>query len=474
MDNIQNKVLKIYEFFAEICQVPHPSSHCGPMRDFLKKTADKHNLEYREDTAGNVRLDKKGFIHSQAFAMQAHMDMVPQTLDPYFDFYSQGIEFEEVDGFLQSKNQRTTLGADNGIGIAAALTAMTDNDLKDIPLCAVFTVDEETGMNGAKEIDPEFLECQAFYNLDSGPMGDFTIGCAGGASLTSSIPMQKQKTPSDCTYGVRVRCTGLKGGHSGTEINLNRGNAILILLDFVSESCAKVSEIKGGTLSNAIPREAEFTGAVHDFERLKKFAAGFTEKCRKTFDTSDNFDITVEKLDFVPEYCIDNFGHIALFLKSASYGVIAFDEVLNCVATSNNLAKINGDINKIELLNSQRSIYNLDRINLTRNLAEHFAKIGGENIENEGYPAWENSVSEEFLQQVSELYRKLFNKECSFTTIHAGLECGLLQAKNNKMPILSFGPSIFDMHSPSEKVELASLKDFYIFLANLLRLTLKK
>lgn len=474
MNNQEQSVRRIYEFFADICKIPHPSFHCEQIRKYIEHTAMIHGLEYREDAAGNVRLDRKNSIYSQAIALQAHMDMVPQSSDPDFDFTVQPIEIETVNGILQSKNQKTTLGADNGIGMATALTAMIDEDLKDIPLCAIFTVDEESGMHGAKNIDQAFLECKAIINLDSETWGDIIIGCAGGMRLESKIPMQQQPLPANCRFGVKVSCKGLKGGHSGVDIHLNRGNAILIMLDFISESCAKVSTIKGGTLPNAIPRSAEFTGAVSDFERFKKFAEEYSLKIRKEFDTFDDFAIEVELLDRPPEYCIENFGHTALFLKSTRYGVVAENECRGCVATSNNFATLRGDTNSLDLLISIRSISNIDRANLTRTMAEHYAKIGGENIITEGCPVWESTTSADFLNMLSDTFRELFDRECEIKYIHAGLECGYFQSKTENIPIVSFGPTIHNPHSPSERFELATLKDFYEFLSKVLQNILKK
>lgn len=466
---------RIYEFFAEICKIPHPSYHCDKIRKYLQQTALTHNLRYREDNAGNVRLDRKNADFASVIAMQSHMDMVPQSVDPDFDFTTQSIEIEEINGILRSKGCKTTLGADNGIGMAASLAAMTDLNLKELPLCAIFTVDEETGLTGAQNIDPAFLECKALFNLDSEEWGEITIGCAGGAHTTSHIPMKKQQTPPVCDIGIRVCCKNLKGGHSGTDINLNRGNAIMILLDYISESCAKVASIKGGNLANAIPRSAEFTGAVQNFERLMSFTEKFKEKIRKKYDVPDDFDITVEKLDVVPAETIENFGHTALFIKSAPVGVIAVDEALDCVATSNNMAIIRGDVNSLEILMSQRSIHNADRVRLSRDIADHFARIGGDTAIDSEYGAWESTENSSlYVKLAADIFKELFDRDCKVNIIHAGLECGLFQEKKNKLPMLSFGPTIRNPHSPSEELELATLEDFYIFLAVLAEKILKK
>lgn len=474
MNDSQRSINRIYEFFADICKIPHPSSYCDNIRKYLKQTAEIHNLQYREDTAGNVRIDRKNAVYKDAVILQSHMDMVPQSVDPDFDFTTQSIETEQVGGVLRSKGQKTTLGADNGIGMASSLAAMIDEDIADLPLCALFTVDEETGMYGAKNIAVEFLEGKAVFNLDSEEWGTFIIGCAGGNDLTIRIPTKKQPVPNECKFGVKVKCRGLKGGHSGADIHLNRGNAILILLDFISESCAFTTSIKGGTLSNAIPREAEFTGAVKNFDNFVKLAAEYKAKIKKNFDTSDDFDILIEETDTLPEYCIDDFGHLALYLKSASFGVIAHDEDYGCVASSNNLAIIKGDTTSIELLMSQRSISAVDLNNITRSLTEHFAKIGAENTVANKYPPWESTNSPEFLQLISETFKELFNKNTEITYIHAGLECGLFQRINPSVPIISFGPDIRNPHSPSEELDLASVKEFYIFLVNILQKFLKK
>lgn len=475
MIDLQQSTRRIYEFFAEICKIPHPSYHCDDMRKFLQKTALTHRLEYREDSAGNVRIDRKKADYSSVIALQSHMDMVPQSVDPDFDFTTQSIEFEEINGLLRSKNCKTTLGADNGIGMAASLTAMTDENLKDLPLCAIFTVDEETGLTGAKNIDPAFLKCKALFNLDSEEWGEITVGCAGGAHTTSRIPMQKQQTPADCTTGIRVCCKNLTGGHSGTDINLNRGNAIMIILDYISDSCAKVSSLNGGNLANAIPRNAEFTGAIKDYDGLLEFTEGFKENIRKTFDVPEDFDITVEQLEEVPSEIIENFGHIALFIKSAPVGVIAVDEALDCVATSNNMAILKGDVNSLEILMSQRSIHNIDRMRLSRDIADHFAKIGGETLIDSEYGAWESTpVSSQYINLATYTFYDLFKKDCKVNIIHAGLECGLFQEKDPQLAMLSFGPTIRNPHSPSEELEIGTLKDFYNFLAVLAEKILKK
>ncbi len=474
MNNTQQSVSRIFEFFAEICKVPHPSYHCDDMRKFMKHTAETRNLEYREDDAGNIRIDRKNADYSKAVALQAHMDMVPQSTDPAFDFTTQPIEFEEVGSVLRSKGQKTTLGADNGIGMASALAAMLDEDLKDIPLCAIFTVDEEVGMFGARSINKDFLNCQALFNLDSETWGEIIIGCAGGTRITSDIPLTKQKTPPECTCGIKCYCKGLKGGHSGVDIHLNRGNAILILLDFISESGVYVNSLRGGTLPNAIPRDAEFHGAVQDIEELKKFTAEYNLKIRKTFDTFDDFEIVIEELDSIPEYCIENFCNTARIIKSAEYGVVDVAEDYGCVATSNNLAIAEGGCDSLRLVMSLRSIFNQDKAKLTQSVSEYFSRIGGKNEISEGCPAWESSNSPEFLKMLSDTFNELFNAYPKIKYIHAGLECGLFQSINPNIPIISFGPTIRFPHSPSEELDLATLKNFYIFLANILQKLLKK
>lgn len=473
--NTQNdSTRRIYEFFAEICKIPHPSGYCENIQKYLKRTAEIHNLVYREDSAGNVRLDRRNANFAEAVALQSHMDMVPQSVKSDFDFTANSIEFEEVNGMLQSKNQETTLGADNGIGMAAALAALTDKTLSDIPLCAIFTVDEEVGMVGAHNIEIEFLKCQALFNLDSETWGTFYIGCAGGNRLTSTIPVKKQLMPQTCKHGIKVSCHGLKGGHSGVDIHLNRGNAILILLSFIIESGVNVSSLQGGTLGNVIPANAEFTGAADDLEELKQFAQKFSENIKKNYDTFDDFNIVVTELENIPEYCIEDFGHIAIYIKSAQYGDIAESEDYGCVATSNNLASIHGNTDNIELLMTQRSIFNADKAKLTASLAEHFAKIGGENQITPGCPAWESSNSPEFMQMISDTYFSLFAKKPEIKYIHAGLECGLFQSKNPNIPIISFGPTIISPHSPSEQLDIATLNKFYDFLVNILQKILKK
>ncbi len=464
---------RICEFFAEICRIPHPSFYCDGIRAFLKKTALTYNLEYRQDAVGNVRLDRKKSDHSQAVILQSHMDMVPQSDDPDFDFTTQSIEFEEINGVLRSKGCRTTLGADNGIGMAASLTALTDGDLSGMPLAALFTVDEETSMIGANNIDPEFLAGAALFNLDSEDWGEITIGCAGGCRFSSSIAVNQQDVPENFT-GIKVRIAGLKGGHSGADIHLNRGNSILMMLEIISHAKIAVSELSGGNLSNAIPREAEFTGAVENFESLAKFIAEYKEKIIKTFDVDENFDIILEKLEKPPLQYISNSAYLAEYIRKCPCGVISMSDQYNCVGTSCNFAIINGNTNSIDMLFFARSIFNKDCQDLVDKFISYFGKLQATTVIKDTYPSWESSLSEDFLQETRKIFRNLFHSECDIKCIHAGLECGLFQSKNDKIPMLSFGPTIRNPHSPSEELEISTLKDFYKFLCAMIENVLKK
>lgn len=473
MIDIQKSNSRIYEFFAAICKIPHPSSHCDGIRAFLKHTAETHGLICREDAAGNVRIDRKNQNFSEALLMQSHMDMVPQSVDGKFDFVNMPIKFEESDGFLYSKDRQTTLGADNGIGMAISLAALIDEGLADLPLAALFTVDEETGLTGAANIDSNMLDCCAIFNLDSEHLGDIIIGSAGGIQLQSVFTPAAGQMPSGLVP-VKVTFSGLKGGHSGGDINLNRGNAILMMLDFIIESGVEVSSLCGGNLANAIPRFAEFTGAAIDIDKLKEFAASFSSKMISQYDTFENFSVNVSEYEQPIDSCVDNAAEFFSAIRNKPYEVIAVDEARKCVKSSSNLAIIKGNANRIEITLSIRSLLTAEINDIVHKFADDFESLGADNIISDGYDAWESSVPEEMLDQFRTVYRQLFNQDCTIKCIHAGLECGLFQSKAPGIPIISFGPTIHDPHSPSESLDLASVKNFYIFLCTMFEKILKK
>lgn len=478
MINLEPKA--VWQCFYEICQVPRPSKKEEQIIQFLLDWGKRHGIETIKDHAGNILMKKpasKGYEKRDTVVLQAHMDMVcEKNSDTEHDFLKDPIQ-PYIDGeWLKAKG--TTLGADNGIGMAAIMAVLLDNDLKHPALECLFTVDEETGLTGAFELKAGFLSGKKLLNLDSEDDGEIFIGCAGGVDTIINLPYTTEKAPANLYY-CQVSVKGLCGGHSGDDIDKGRANANKLLNRFLwnVNRTTKISlaEINGGNLRNAIPREAyAVIGIDNKFKEeiavmLNKYLADVTSEYAAT---EANIKIT---LDSVPTPDTVVAGDVAERMLNALYacpnGIIRMsDDMPGLVETSTNLAsvKMPKDSNNIEIVTSQRSSVSSAKQDIASMVESVFTLAGANVKHSDGYPGWKPNPHSELALKLAASYKKLFNKEAKIRAIHAGLECGLFSEKYPDMDMASFGPTMRGVHSPDERLHIKDTEKFYQLLVDVL------
>lgn len=464
----------VWEIFEMICSIPHPSGHEAALAEALAAAARERGLAVRRDAAGNLRIDRAaapGFESAPVVLLQAHLDMVPQTAPGVkFDFLTDPIP-PEIRGEWVVSGAGTTLGSDNGIGVAAAVALLFDPAWRGGALAGVFTVSEEVGLNGALALSPEMLEGTYLLNLDSEEEGELYLGCAGGARLTLTFDVAFQPVSAGMTGG---RCTvgGMAGGHSGCNIADRRGNAIRLLARLLERSPELlVASFDGGTCDNAIPREAAVCGALpaDGVEPFRTRAEAFAREAAGEFDAPPEFRIEVEAAPLPERVWREAFRDRVLgALTGCPDGPTAFDSALGVVQTSSNLASVRSEGERLIVATSQRSQIDAERAALTEAIAQRFRAAGGAAAVSHAYPGWEPRLDSRLFSTAASLYRELFGKRPEPKVIHAGLECGILSGINPKLEILSFGPTLENPHSPGERLDIASVGRFWRFLRELI------
>ncbi len=470
---------RLWKEFYGICQVPRPSKKEGKIIAYLQEFGKRHNLDTRTDAAGNVLICKPatpGYENKPTVILQSHMDMVcEKNNDTVHDFDKDPIQ-AYIDGEWV-KARGTTLGADNGIGVATELAILASDDLKHPRLECLFTVDEETGLTGASAIDPGLLKGSMLINLDSEDDGEFFIGCAGGMNTTATFRYEKKEMPAGLFY-FEVKVSGLKGGHSGGDIHLNRGNANKILSRFLwqtmKETDLKLSLIEGGNLHNAIPREARAVCAVPmDYkETLRVEFNHFTADIEGEFAIADSgVRLGLESCDR-PSHMIDDCTTKRLLysLVACPHGVQRMsDEMPGIVETSTNLAAIKMTGNdSILITTSQRSSVESSKKDIARTVESVFALAGAEVEHSEGYPGWKPNPKSPIANIVASTYEKLFGKKAKIIAIHAGLECGLFLEKYPHLDMVSVGPTMRGVHSPDEQLHIGDTQKFWQLIVHVL------
>lgn len=465
------KPAAVFAIFDEINQVPRPSKKEEKIRQYLLDFAAKHNIEVKTDAVGNVVMRKPatpGHEKAPVIAMQAHMDMVCETNHKDFDFDTMPIK-TIVDGdWLRADG--TTLGADNGIGMAAALAVLTDDSLVHGPLEALFTVDEETGLTGANNLGDGMLTASMLLNLDSEDDAEIFVGCAGGVDTTCVFTYKRSFAPTDFHY-FKFDLAGGLGGHSGGDIHLGRANANKLMARFLYnlslEHEIALAEIDGGNLRNAIPRAAHCVFGVDTAHKeqivvaFNKFVAEI-ENEYAGLETGLKFDlVTVDK----PEYAIDHDTTKALVeaLYSAPHGVVSMSrDIEGLVETSTNLASVKmlGD-NQVLVTTSQRSSVESRKWDIARQVEALFTLAGAEVTHGDGYPGWAPNMDSQIMHLASDAYEELYGIKPAIKAIHAGLECGLFRYKYPHLDMVSFGPTLRDVHSPSERMYIPAVERFW-------------
>ena len=479
MEKKDLKPAGVFHYFEEICQVPRPSKKEEKIIAFLKAFGEKHKLETKVDEAGNVLIKKPatpGMENRKTVVLQSHIDMVcEKNNDVKHDFLTDPIE-TEIDGeWLKAKG--TTLGADNGIGVATELAILADDSIEHGPVECLFTVDEETGLTGAFALQEGFMSGDILLNLDSEDEGELFIGCAGGIDSVAEFTYKEVDVPAGY-FCCKVQVKGLKGGHSGGDIHLGLGNANKLLNRFLSQTFKKydmyLCEIDGGNLRNAIPREAYAVFAVPSgskagFEAFYKEFAG--ELAAEAKFREPNFKIGIEEVPAASVIDAATQRNLLYALVGLPNGVIEMSLAMpGLVETSTNLAsvKFEGD-DRIVVTTSQRSSVESAKVYASQMIESVFALAGAEVSHSEGYPGWAPNPQSKLLEITVASYEKLFGVKPKVRAIHAGLECGLFLEKYPHLEMVSFGPTLRGVHSPDERLEIATVPKFWDLLADILK-----
>jgi dipeptidase D len=469
----------VWNYFHEITQIPHPSKMEKKLADHVVKFAKDHKLEVVVDKVGNVIIRKpatKGMEKRKGVILQTHLDMVPQkNSDKKHDFAKDPIE-TVVDGEWVRANG-TTLGSDNGIGVASALAILASKDIQHGPVEALFTIDEETGMTGAFGLKKGLLKGDILMNLDSEDEGELYVGCAGGIDVSATRKYTEEKSPRGMT-AYMVTAKGLKGGHSGVDIALGRANSNKLMFRFLmqaeSDFAVRIAEAGGGDLRNAIPRESVAILLVSSKleKQFEKFVKGYDKMYKAEFaETEPTLTFTAKKCDAPARVMskVDQFKIIRAVFACPN-GVVRMSQAMKgLVETSNNLAIVKVGKGKFEAHNLTRSSVDSSKESTAWRIAAVFHLIDAKVTLTGSYPGWKPDMASPILKTMSDVYKKMFGKVPEIKAIHAGLECGLLGGVYPNLDMISFGPTIRYPHSPDEKVHIASVKKFYDFLCETLK-----
>lgn len=469
----------IWKHFLSLTQIPRPSGQKKQIGDFLVTYGKSLGLETLQDNIGNVLIRKPaspGLENHPGVILQGHMDMVPQkNNDIDFDFTTDPIR-ACIDGEWVTA-EGTTLGADNGIGVATAMAVLEDKSLVHPPLEVLVTVDEETGMYGAFDLQPAWLQGKILLNLDSEAEGELYVGCAGGVDTTVTFGYFPVPVPEGDT-ALRITLTGLKGGHSGCDINLQRANANKLMFRFlkkaVAEYDARIASVQGGTLRNAIPREAEaiLTVPKDGVDDIINLVEDYEDLFIREYDGVENgirfyAEPTECPAQLIPEEIQDAIIHSITACPDGVYRMIP--EMPDVVETSNNLAMITTSDKEVVISCLTRSSVESRKEEVQEIIGSCFALAGAKVVFSGSYPGWKPNLHSNILRLMQETYYQEFKQKPRIITIHAGLECGIIGRNYPDMDMISFGPTIKHPHSPEEKVNIDSVGKFYRFLIATLR-----
>ena len=468
----------IWKHFDRILKIPHCSGNEKELGDYIISQAKQLGLDWKRDDVGNVvvsKLASSGKENAPGVILQGHIDMVcEKNSDVEHDFNKDPIQAEKEGDWISAKG--TTLGSDNGIGVAAALALMEDDIKVHGPLEFLFTVDEETGLTGATKISPDFLQGKILLNLDSEDEGAFTIGCAGGADSEIHFPLKRKEESSGESF--RLKIFGLRGGHSGIDIDKGRGNALKWLTRMLWQagrmSSFSLVGMEGGNKRNAIPREAWADMYVNP-DQIESLETSFKQAFGDVYDEYKTVEqeakFTFEKSDKKNGAPLteDSQKIFLDFLLVLPHGVISMHpEIEGLVETSTNMAIVHTHQDHAQVVSSTRSSVQ-SALDATRNTIAALCEIAAADIaQPEGYPGWTPNLQSKLLQICKDVYSRKFQKEPEVAAVHAGLECGIIGEKFPGMDMISFGPTIEHPHSPEERVHVGSVGKFWDFLTEVL------
>lgn len=474
----------LWRYFEEINAIPRASKKEEAIVQYLMVFGKKHHLETQRDEVGNVVIRKpatEGKENRQVVILQSHVDMVHQkNADTDFDFSVQGIEMYVDGDVVRAKG--TTLGADNGIGVATSLALLSADNMEHPAIEALFTIDEETGMTGAKALQPDFVKGKLLINLDTEEDDEITIGCAGGIDITASGAYNKNLIEGKITF-LQISIGGLKGGHSGIDIHRGLGNAnklLIRLLHGVTQgSLAHIVEIDGGGLRNAIPREAKAhavvlseqkEGVQNILEAIREEIALEYASLEPNLAISFSFEDDFEGVYGVMETSFQQ--HLVAALYAVHDGVFRMSPAISgLVETSNNLARVKVRDGKYEVMCLTRSSVDSSKRNLAIAIQSVFELLGATVVLSGNYPGWTPNPDSKLLHVAKEVYRQNFGDDAKIYACHAGLECGLISEKYPDLDMISIGPTIRRAHSPDEHVYISSVQKFWKYFTSLLERT---
>ncbi|OJB97384.1 beta-Ala-His dipeptidase [Yersinia ruckeri] len=469
----------LWDIFAKICSIPHPSYHEEELAQYIVAWAKEKSLHAERDQVGNILLRKpatKGMENRKPVALQAHLDMVPQkNSDTVHDFTKDPIQ-PYIDGEWV-KARGTTLGADNGIGMASALAVLSDDNVEHGPLEVLLTMTEEAGMDGAFGLQPNWLKADILINTDSEQEGEIYMGCAGGIDFISTLPLQREAVPTGYQT-LKLTIKGLKGGHSGADIHLGLGNANKLLARFLFEHEAelglRILDLNGGTLRNAIPREGSTILAIaaDKVDQLKTLTQNYLDTLKNELYTVEkNLTVLLEPTSSNAKALTADTQHRLLALLNATpNGVIRMsDEVKGVVETSLNVGVVTMEEDKAEIMCLIRSLIDSGKYYVVSMLTAVGQLAGAQTAPKGGYPGWQPDANSPVMHLVRETYEKLFNKTPNIMVIHAGLECGLFKKPYPEMDMVSIGPTMTGPHSPDEQVHIESVGQYWQLLTALLK-----
>lgn len=470
---------EVWRHFGRINAIPRPSFHEQAAMDHLRRTAETHGAAWKDDDRGNVVVyvpASPGRESEPAVAVQAHLDMVCEKRpEVIHDFMVDPIEPRRVDGWIYATG--TTLGADNGIGAACALALLTSPELSRPPLELIFTVEEETGLHGAANLEPSLVSARKMVNLDSEDPSVLTIGCAGGAGSILHLPLERVPAPEGMTP-LSLTVSGLKGGHSGVQIHEHLANAIKILTQCLFKAKAagvdlQIASIQGGNAHNAIPRDARAVLLVpsHQVDTLESALAAKREVLDEVWSV-DEPGLRIETAPVEAPASVlspEQRDRLLALLANLPHGVLKMSHTFpGKVDTSSNLAQVHTKDDEIEIGTSTRSFWTEQTDRVQKQIHE-MADLAGATVDvRDGYPGWEPDEHSALLKQTVAAYERTFGDRPHVEVIHAGLECGVIAARLPGMEAISFGPRIMGAHTPEERVEIATVERTWKLLTALL------
>ncbi|KZN61085.1 aminoacyl-histidine dipeptidase [Pseudoalteromonas luteoviolacea CPMOR-1] len=457
----------VWQFFDQICSIPHPSKHEEALAQFIVNWANSKDLATRRDKTGNVFIKKpatEGMENRKPVVLQAHIDMVPQKNDDT----AHNFETDPIRPFIDGDwvtADGTTLGADNGIGMASCLAVLASDDVAHGPLEVILTIDEEAGMTGAFGLEAGWLEGEILLNTDSEQEGEIYMGCAGGIDAGLTLDIERQEKSAQQTY-LEISLKGLKGGHSGVDIHTGRANANKLLARTLKHHLTDIEfqivEFKGGSLRNAIPREAYTTIAIQDADinKVSTYIEQVQSLMRQelsAIETGLTFNVSQTESALNP-LTLASTQQLLSLLNACPNGVVRMsDDIKGVVETSLNLGVITTQADSIEILCLIRSLIDSGRKDVEGTLSS-LAELAGAKVEFSGaYPGWKPEPESELIHIFRDMYEGIYGKKPDIMVIHAGLECGLFKEPYPEMDMISFGPTIKFPHSPDEKVHIESV-----------------